>query len=147
VRVSRTLTSRAHASIDYTRTGAEWVPASREQAALTLAALPIGANRSDRFHDVTTSLDGTLPVTETRVVAVYKLNSRLFDGAAGIPRTRFDVQFNQALPFVKLAGAEWEMLLAVRTLFREGLADASVYDEILVVRPPKRIVGGVTVRF
>jgi hypothetical protein len=39
------------------------------------------------------------------------------------------------------------MLIAVRSLFREELLDSSVYDEIFVVRPPKRIVGGVTVRF
>jgi len=35
----------------------------------------------------------------------------------------------------------------VRSLFREDLVDASVYDERLVVRPPKRVVGGVTVKF
>jgi hypothetical protein len=39
------------------------------------------------------------------------------------------------------------MLVAVRNLFREEALEASVYDELLVMRPPKRIVGGVTVRF
>ena len=39
------------------------------------------------------------------------------------------------------------MLLTVRNLFREDLLDASIYDELLVVKPPKRIVGGLTVRF
>jgi hypothetical protein len=39
------------------------------------------------------------------------------------------------------------MLVAVRNLFREELLEASVYDELLVMRPPKRMVGGVTVRF
>ena len=43
--------------------------------------------------------------------------------------------------------ARWEMLLAVRNFFRDAAADASVYDELLVVRPPKRIVGGLTLRF
>ena len=46
-----------------------------------------------------------------------------------------------------MLATEWEMLVAVRNLFREGALDASVYDELLVVRPPKRIVGGLTVRF
>jgi len=32
-------------------------------------------------------------------------------------------------------------------LFREDLLDASIYDELLVIKPPKRIVGGLTVRF
>jgi hypothetical protein len=39
------------------------------------------------------------------------------------------------------------MLFAVRNMFRELAADASIYDELLVVRPPKRVVGGLTVRF
>jgi len=37
--------------------------------------------------------------------------------------------------------------MAVRSMFREELLDTSVYDEVLAIRPPKRIVGGVTVRF
>jgi hypothetical protein len=39
------------------------------------------------------------------------------------------------------------MLLGVRNFFRETSADQSVYDELLVIRPPKRIVGGLTMRF
>jgi hypothetical protein len=39
------------------------------------------------------------------------------------------------------------MLVAVSNLFREDLAELSIYDELMVVRPPKRLVGGVTVRF
>jgi hypothetical protein len=60
---------------------------------------------------------------------------------------RFDVQVNQALPFLNFTNARWEMLVAVSNLFKEDLADTSVYDELLVVRPPKRVLGGVTVRF
>jgi len=43
--------------------------------------------------------------------------------------------------------ARWEMLLAVRNFFRETSSDQSVYDELLVIRPPKRIVGGITMLF
>ena len=39
------------------------------------------------------------------------------------------------------------MLVGVRNLFHESLDNTSAYDEILVVRPPKRIVGGLTVKF
>jgi hypothetical protein len=35
----------------------------------------------------------------------------------------------------------------VSNLFKEDWADTSVYDELFVVRPPKRVLGGVTVRF
>ena len=45
------------------------------------------------------------------------------------------------------SAAKWEMLVAVRNFFHEAAADQSIYDELLVVRPPKRIVGGVTLRF
>jgi hypothetical protein len=60
---------------------------------------------------------------------------------------RWDVQVIQSLPFMNFTAAEWEMLVGVRNLFREALAEASVYDELLVARPPKRLVGGITVRF
>jgi len=34
----------------------------------------------------------------------------------------------------------WEMLAAVSNLFGDDAFDGSVYDESLVVRPPKRIL-------
>ena len=61
--------------------------------------------------------------------------------------SRFDVQVRQSLPFLNFSGAKWEMLVAVRNFFQESEIDQSVYDELLTVRPPKRIVGGVTVHF
>jgi len=61
--------------------------------------------------------------------------------------SRFDVEVSQALPFLNFASAQWEMIAAVRNLFHEDVLDASVYDELQVVRPPKHVVGGVTVRF
>jgi hypothetical protein len=39
------------------------------------------------------------------------------------------------------------MLVAVRSLFSDELLEAAVYDELLAVSAPKRMVGGVTVRF
>ena len=60
---------------------------------------------------------------------------------------RFDVQVRQSLPFMNFSTAHWEMLVAVRNFFRDTTVDQSLYDELLVVRPPKRIVGGLTLRF
>jgi hypothetical protein len=37
--------------------------------------------------------------------------------------------------------------VALRNLFHDPVNGDSVYDELLVVRPPKRIVGGLLVRF
>ena len=57
------------------------------------------------------------------------------------------MQVRQSLPFMDFSTAKWEMLVAVRNFFRETAADQSIYDELLVVRPPKRIVGGLTLKF
>ena len=40
------------------------------------------------------------------------------------------------------SSAKWEMLVAVRNFFHDAAADQSIYDELLVVRSPKRVVGG-----
>ena len=59
---------------------------------------------------------------------------------------RFDMQLRQGLPFMSGVG-DWEMLVGVRSLFRTAFDDRSFYDELLVVRPPKRVMGGLQVRF
>lgn len=147
--MSRTVAARLRASIDYTQVESTWMGHSPDAATLSLVAVSVRRGDQERFHDLTTSIDSTLPLIATRVFMVYKVNSRFADADVSVPRvgTRFDIQLNQALPFLTFTGAEWEMLVAVRSLFREERLDASVYDELLVVRAPKRVVGGVTVRF
>ena len=98
------------------------------------------------------SVETEVPQTATRVVMFYRVNSgyvkaqttenvrRGLDG-------RFELQVNQSLPFMNFTSAHWEMLVAVSNLFKEALYENSVYDELMVVRPPKRVLGGVTVRF
>jgi hypothetical protein len=39
------------------------------------------------------------------------------------------------------------MLVGVRNFFHDTVAEQSIYDELLVVRPPKRVVGGLTLHF
>ncbi len=64
------------------------------------------------------------------------------------PDVRFDVQLYQGLPFISTGKARWELVFAVRNLFHDPQKQVeSLYDELLVVRPPKRVVGGVTVQF
>lgn len=149
VSVSRTVAERLRASIDYTRVHAAWLGAPPDAPLLSMVAPALRRDDHERFHDVTTSLDTTLPVTATRVFFVYKLNSQFAGGERPPQRAgaRFDLQLNQALPFLQAVGGQWEMLVAVRTLYREELLDTSVYDELLVVQPPKRVIGGVTVKF
>jgi outer membrane receptor protein involved in Fe transport len=149
--VSRELTGRVRGSLDYTRTDAEWLGQGPDWGLLSLVAHSANRAESETIHDLTTSVQTQIPVTATRVYVLYKLNSA-FAAPEAIDRggrlgARFDVQINQALPFLNFTAAQWEMLLTVRNLFREDLIDASMYDELLVVKPPKRIVGGLTVRF
>jgi len=44
-------------------------------------------------------------------------------------------------------GAEWQAVVSLRNLVYTDAPDASVYDEISVIRSPKLVAGGVTVRF
>jgi hypothetical protein len=147
--VSRPVGEGIRASIDYTNINAQWSGRGRGEQMLEQVAPSALRRDVERLHDFTTSVESVVPVTATRVYVVYKFNTAFADadGAEGAPAMRFDVQLKQALPFLNFSTAQWEMLVAVRNMFREELLDASVYDELLVVRPPKRVVGGVTVRF
>jgi hypothetical protein len=150
VSVSRVVARRVRGSIDYTVTTAEWGPSPDGSA---LAALAPSATRvgRERLHDLTTSLQTDIPVTSTRVFALYRVNTAFVADQPNqeLPGVgaRFDVQVTQALPFLNFTNAQWEMLFGIRNMFRELAPDASVYDELLVLRPPKRVVGGLTVRF
>jgi hypothetical protein len=151
VSVSRTLSGRVRGSIDYTQTDADWTRLSPDMRILSVVAQSAGRRDSEKVHDLTSTIHTELPVTATRVFVLYKLNSGFAASqamAAGAHLdTRFDVQVNQALPFLNFTCAQWEALFTVRNLFREDQTDGSVYDELLVVKPPKRVVGGLTVRF
>jgi hypothetical protein len=147
VGVSRSVSAGLRASVDYTHVDSSWRRQSPDAAALSQVAPSVLRNH-DRVHDVTTSVESIVPMTATRVFVLYKISNGFADPVAGARGgTRFDVQLTQALPFLAFANAQWEMLVAVRNMFREDLLEASVYDELLVLRPPKRVVGGVTVRF
>ena len=151
VSVSRAMVDGLRASVDYTQADSRWVGVSPDARALAVVAASAIRTGREIVHDLTTTLESVLPGVHTRVFVLYKINSGFVarDAAQldGRPGARFEVQVNQALPFMNFTNAHWEMLVAVRNLFRDDLLDSSVYDELLVVRPPKRVVGGVTVRF
>ena len=110
---------------------------------------------AEHLHDVTATLETKVPETSTRVLVLYRIGNGFAHGSQvsngtttsrGVD-TRFDVQVRQALPFMSFGTARWEMLLAVRNFFHETASDQSIYDELLVIHPPKRIVGGITMLF
>ncbi len=142
---------RVHGSIEYTETRAEWTPTS-DLSYLIFLAPAASRLESDHIHDIATTFETDVPETSTRVLVVYRVSNAFARPASSSPDhamfdSRFDVQVRQSLPFMDFSSARWEMLIAVRNFFRETAPDQSVYDELLVVRPPKRIVGGLTLHF
>jgi hypothetical protein len=148
VTVARHVIGSTQASVDYTMTDATRRDASADRLMLRVVA-PATLRRHERVHDLTASINSRVAPTATRFVLIYKLNNSYAgtDARQPQPGARFDLQVNQEMPFLNFTGARWEMLVGVRNLFRSDLFDGSVYDELLVVRPPKRITGGVTVWF
>jgi hypothetical protein len=143
--------NRVRGSIEYTQTHAEWTPTS-DLSYLILLAPAASRLESDRIHDVAATVETDVPETSTKVFVMYRVSSAFAHPASSPPDhslfdARFDVQVRQSLPFMDFSSARWEMLIAVRNFFREAAPDQSVYDELLVVRPPKRIVGGLTLHF
>ncbi len=151
VSASRSVGDGVRASVDYTQFHADWLAGSADGEALALLAGSV-LRTNERVHDVTASVESVIAPSSTRFFMLYKVNSGIAtaasDAAASAFRNgRFNVQVRQALPFLNFMNADWEMLVAVSNLFRDEMVDASVYDELLVVQPPKRVLGGVTVRF
>jgi Carboxypeptidase regulatory-like domain len=137
-------------SIQYTVTSANWAPSADNSFARTVRAALTGPN--DRIYDLQTSVEATIPRTSTRVFAKYRVNTAFWSGdAEALPRPssngRFNVRVHQSLPFLRFSNADWEALLDLRNTFREAESEASVYDEALAIHAPKRIVGGLQVKF
>lgn len=150
VGLSRPMASRLRGGVSYTLSRASWMP-SPDLMVVARTAPSVLRSGTERIHDVTTTLETEIPQAETRIFAVYRLSSGFARSAVNetLPgfNARFEVQVAQPLPFLDFTSAEWEALVAVRNLFRETVDGMSIYDELLVVRPPKRIVGGLLVRF
>ena len=81
VSISRVVARRVRGSIDYTVTTAEWGP-SPDAAALAEFAPSAVRFGDERHHDLTTSLQADIPVTDTRVFALYRVNTRIRLGTA-----------------------------------------------------------------
>ena len=143
------IAGRVHGAVEYTMTRARVTsPDLGYMVVLEPSALHL---EREHIHDVSTSIETDVPETATRVIVLYRVSNAFARPAAQSQGpsldARFDVQVRQSLPFMDFSSAKWEMLVAVRNFFRETAADQSIYDELLVVRPPKRIVGGLTLKF
>ena len=147
--VARRFGDALSGSLSYTY-GHSW---RSEPASVTAAgALPeLFAYHDADFHDVIGRLETFIDWSDTRVIAFYRINTLTpeIDGkkAPALNNARFDVQLRQGLPFLGgLTRADWEFLLAVRNLFYET-SEGATLDEVAVLNPPKRVLGGISVRF
>ena len=131
----------------YVRSG--WLPGSDS------GSLPMGSGLlqfgRERFHDVTTTVEAEIPKSSTRVIARCRVNTAFTgvrqDGLSAGLDARFDIRIMQTLPFSPVEGSEWELLLALRSLYYDPLAGGSMFDELLVVDPPRQFIGGLVVNF
>ena len=145
------LEERLRGAIDYRIVRSEWASTGLVDGVEFAAGRPGNAGM-DYFQDVAATLEAEIPETATRVVARCRFSTGFArmtsDGVvdSGLD-TRFDVQVTQTLPFAPFEGSSWELLVALRSLFHEPSQGASVYDELLVVDPPRQLVGGLVVHF
>jgi hypothetical protein len=151
VGVSRPVGTHLRGGLEYRTSDVDW-QAGDDIAAVGLVAPSAVRSVRERMHDLTMRVDAAAPQTGTRVTAACRYNSRFTRGgvsqAAPVGAMRYDVQVYQGVPYLKNEMAQVELVFGVGNLIRSATDGvASLYDELLVVRPPTRVVGGVTVQF
>ena len=103
------------------------------------------------MRDLTTTIEANSPDGATTVLLSYRANNVFSQpaGPTGAPAFdgRFALELHQALPVHPTRDSKLELLFSVRNLFRDLREPASIYDELLTVAPPLRIMGGVQVKF
>ena len=154
VTASGWMTSRVEASVEYSLSRATWVYGP--QAAAIAVVLPSALRPSQELlHDVTSTLKARIPESQTDIFIAYRINSAFTRpdalGLAPMFDGRFDIQVRQALPYQPIRGGKIEVLVSMNNLFRDpangGSFGGSFFDELLTVRTPRRVLGGVQVRF
>ena len=151
--IRASIAGRVHGSVEYSTMRAQYA-SPEEAASILLLAGAAGRQDLERIHDVATAIETDVPETSTRVIVLYRVSNAFARSLPGVIQgdhpaldTRFDVQVHQSLPFMDFSTAKWEMLVGVRNFFRDTAPDQSIYDELLVVRPPTRVIGGLTLKF
>lgn len=150
VSVSGNLGANVQGSVTYATGEARWTDLAGAGVLARHAPSVVRASR-ERLHDLTTALETSLPGLSTHVAVAYRLDSAF--SRSGVSDSlpvfggRFDVQLRQALPYQPIRGSRLEVILAIRNLFHDLRAPGSIYDELLTVSPPLRLMGGIQVRF
>lgn len=142
------LAPHVRGTVDYAVTRAAWTPMGDRRALATYAR---SAARQDleRGHDLTSSLEATLPSTATTLTMAVRLNGGFSHGPAGraLFGGRFAMEVRQALPFRPLDRSMLHLVVAARTLLSDLDAVGGFYDDLLTLAPPLRLTCGIQMRF
>jgi len=121
-----------------------------ESAAVAAIVPSLTRAPRERLHDLTTSLNAVVPETSTRIVVAYRVSTTgAVDSLASTATrvARFNFEARQELP-VRLPGSSrTDLIVVIRNLSRDVSERGSLYDELLTIRPPLHVMGGVQVRF
>lgn len=150
MRAEGALSSRLSGSVEYALADANWTPSVTGVQRARASAPSAVRNGRERVHDLLTTIEMDIPESSTRLSMAYRLDSAFsrpgIDATPGLG-ARFDMQVSQALPFQPVRGGRLEVLVAVSNLLRDLRQSGSLYDELLTIAPPLRILGGVQIRF
>lgn len=117
------------------------------------ASLLLPVEGGATIHDVSAEVVARVRPSGTRFSAAYRLIRHpglavvQAPASGGEQTARFDVELVQLIPFADWSGTEWELSFAVRDLFFRDMIGRSLLDELAVARAPRRLVGGLAVRF
>ena len=149
--ISRPVGTNLRGGLEYRMSDVDW---QTGDAFATVALVAPSAVRAanERVHDVTLRVDAAATRTGTRVSSACRYSTGFTRGAiddeSAAGATRYDVQVYQSIPYLKNEMTQVELVFGVGNLIHGSFDSvASLYDELLVVRPPTRVVGGVTVQF
>lgn len=147
VEVSGKFAANARGRVAYTSTSTLWGRADGNVFA-NVRRLGI-SRRNRRGHDLSTTFEGTLPVTDTRLHVTARVNdwfSAVDGGRPGLG-TRFALELQQPLPIRALGREAVMLVIGARTLLGDGGTGRGFYDDLVTVDPPLRITCGIQMRF
>ena len=87
VSIRQVIARRIRGSVDYTVATAEWQETA-ESDPLARRVPGLARTGTERLHDVTTTIETELPITETRVFALYRINTGYAGDQHDRPRER-----------------------------------------------------------
>lgn len=117
------------------------------------AASETAPNRVRDFHQVTTRFDAYLRRTGTGIAVFHRIHDGApvsdggGEGGAKVRAQRYLVELRQDVPFVpSLIGADMAFLVSLRNVYYDDVERRNL-DEFAVKTPPRRITGGIRVKF